>query len=255
MKTFIFDLDGTMYRGNAIIDSAKVYLDYCIQQNIPFIFLTNNAMRTRQEIAKHMLDMGYEGINPSMFYNSAMASVQYVKDHYKERKVYYIGCDGLKEALVEEGFIFDDQHPDFVFVGLQKDIDYNGYSKALSYLLNGAKLIGTNKDRILAKPSGFELGNGAIISMFEYASKQISPDIAKPSCVILEYCCKYFDLNYEDIVLIGDNLETDIKLGFNLSIKTVFVQTGIHTKSDIDSLKIYPDVIVDELSDLIGVDL
>lgn len=41
-------------------------------------------MRTPQENVKHMQDMGYTNIEPSMFYNSAMAACQYVKKHYKE---------------------------------------------------------------------------------------------------------------------------------------------------------------------------
>ena len=71
MKTLVFDLDGTMYRGTQIIESAHQFLDYCIQKDIPFIFLTNNSMRTPQENVKHMEEMGYTNIKPEMFYNSA----------------------------------------------------------------------------------------------------------------------------------------------------------------------------------------
>ncbi|MFR3429425.1 MAG: hypothetical protein ACLTTH_04630 [Holdemanella porci] len=52
MKTLVFDLDGTMYRGTQIIESAHQFLDYCIQKDIPFIFLTNNSMRTPQRKCK-----------------------------------------------------------------------------------------------------------------------------------------------------------------------------------------------------------
>ena len=67
MKTLVFDLDGTMYRGTQIIESAHQFLDYCIQMDIPFIFLTNNSMRTPQENVKHMEEMGYTNIKPEMF--------------------------------------------------------------------------------------------------------------------------------------------------------------------------------------------
>ena len=89
MKTLVFDLDGTMYRGTQIIESAHQFLDYCILKKIPFIFLTNNSMRTPQENVKHMEDMGYTNIEPSMFYNSAMAACQYVKKHYGGNRAYY----------------------------------------------------------------------------------------------------------------------------------------------------------------------
>ena len=134
MKTLVFDLDGTMYRGTQIIESAHQFLDYCIQKDIPFIFLTNNSMRTPQENVKHMEEMGYTNIKPEMFYNSAMAASQYVKKHYEGNKAYYIGKQGMKDALNQEGFIIDDENPDFVFIGLDKDATYASYSKALSLI-------------------------------------------------------------------------------------------------------------------------
>ena len=249
MKTLIFDLDGTMYRGSSIIESARIFLEHCQSKQIPFIFLTNNSMRTRQENADHMLRMGYQNISKDLFYNSAMASCQYVRRHYTGDKAYYIGQEGMREALLEEGFVITKNDPDFVFVGLDKTADYASYSKALEFLLNGAKLIGTNKDRILAKPEGFELGNGSIVKMFEYAIDAKSPDISKPYTPILDLCLEYFHLKKEDVILIGDNLETDILLGKNAGVKTVFVQTGVHTKDDIQRLHIEPDRVVEELTD------
>lgn len=251
MKTLIFDLDGTMYRGNEIIESAHQFLDYCILNKIPFLFMTNNSMRTTEENVQHMLKMGYTNISPDMFYNSAMAACQYVKHNYSQKKAFYIGKEGMRQALIHEGFVITDKDPDFVFVGLDKEGTYETYSKALSFLLNGAKLIGTNSDRILAKPNGFEVGNGSVVHMFEYATQQESPKIAKPYRPILDLCLDYFHLKENEVILIGDNLETDIKLGFENNIDTIFVQTGVHKKEDIDFLKIYPTYTVEILMDVV----
>ena len=208
-------------------------------------------MRTPQENVKHMEEMGYTNIKPEMFYNSAMAASQYVKKHYEGNKAYYIGKQGMKDALNQEGFIIDDENPDFVFIGLDKDATYASYSKALSLILNGAKIIGTTNDRILAKPGGFEVGNGSVVDMFEYAANQKSPRIGKPNRAILDLCLEYFGLKEDEIVLIGDNLETDIKLGYEQNIETVLVQTGVHNKEDIERLKIYPTHVVNTLMDLV----
>ena len=86
MKTVVLDLDGTMYRGSQIIQSAKEFIDYCLENKIPFIFLTNNAMRTRAQNVKHMLDMGYSGISSEQFFNSAMAACAYAKKQYSIKR-------------------------------------------------------------------------------------------------------------------------------------------------------------------------
>lgn len=250
MKTVVLDLDGTMYRGTQIIQSAKAFIDYCLEKKIPFVFLTNNAMRTRKQNAKHMLDMGYSGISSEQFFNSAMAACLYAKQYYDIKRAVYLGKDGLKEAMELASIDYDPISPQAVFVGLNKEATYQDYSQYLTYLLNGAKLIGTNKDRILASPNGFEMGNGSIIAMFEYASNQISPNIGKPSTSILKLCLDHFELEPDDIILVGDNLETDIKLGENANIETVFVQTGVHTKADIEVLNIHPTYVIDHLMEL-----
>lgn len=250
MKTIIFDLDGTIYRGKEIIPGARVFLEACQKEGIPYYFLTNNSMRTPLQNAQHMLEMGYTGIRPEQFFNSAMASAMYAREHFEGKKAWYIGEAGMKQALEENGFVITEDHPDFVFVGLDKNADYRKYSRALSFLLNGARLIGTNKDRILAKPGGFEVGNGSVVALFEYATGQKSPDIAKPSGVMLDLCLKYFNLRREDVILVGDNLETDIALGYYNHVETLFVTSGVHTEQDIDRLKIIPDHRTEDLSEL-----
>lgn len=250
MKTVIFDLDGTMYRGTAPIEAGIRAVQFLQEHNIPYMFLTNNSMRTPAENRIHMENMGYTGIRDEDFYNSAMASVEYVKRTCDKRKCWYIGEDGMKDALEKGGFVLDEENPDFVFVGLSRKADYALYSKALTYLLNGAVLIGTNMDRKLPSPTGFDVGNGSIVTMFEYASGQKSPDVAKPNAPILEYALDQAGINKNQAVIVGDNLETDIALGYNNGVETVFVQTGVHTDQDIDRLKVFPDHCVKSLDEV-----
>lgn len=38
MKTLLLDLDGTMYRGTQIIESAKALIDQCVEKGVPYLF-------------------------------------------------------------------------------------------------------------------------------------------------------------------------------------------------------------------------
>ena len=73
-KTCLIDLDGTMYCGDTLIEGAKRFIDWMLEHQHPFLFLTNNATRTRAENVAHMEKLGYRGIKPSHFFTSAMAS-------------------------------------------------------------------------------------------------------------------------------------------------------------------------------------
>lgn len=250
MKALLLDLDGTMYRGSKMMKGGKELMEALHQNQQRYLFLTNNSKRTRKQNVEHMEKMGYIGIRKQDFFTSAMAAAIYVRKHYEKRKVFMIGEEGLREALLEQGFLFDDENPDFVFVGLDQKGNYQKYSHAVNALINGAVLIGTNDDRILAQENGFMLGNGSVVAMMEYASNQKSPCIGKPHAPILTEALETAQLNKDEVLLVGDNLETDILLGKQNGVETVLVLGGVHTQADCDRLGIYPDHIVSDLNQL-----
>lgn len=249
LKTYLIDLDGTMYRGDSNIDGAKEFIDDCLKKKIPFYFLTNNATRTLRQNVEHMEKLGFQGIQENQFFTSSMAACRHMaKKGYK--KAQYIGMDGLKEALMSSHFEIS-EHPECVFIGLDKEGTYEKYTQALQYLLEGAILVGTNDDRLLAHGNTYYVGNGSIVRMFEYATGQTSLRIGKPSGVILQEALEYYHLNKEDCILVGDNLETDIALGVNEHVETVLVTSGVHSVDDIQRLNIHPDRIIQRLDELI----
>ena len=124
MKTYIFDLDGTMYRGTSIIEDARLTIEKMHQLNIPYVFLTNNATRTRTENKENMLKMGYQHIEENMFFTSAMAAVSYAKKRAETNKVAMLGVSGLKEAIELYGFELNETESEFLFVGLDVNATY-----------------------------------------------------------------------------------------------------------------------------------
>ena len=236
MKTYIIDLDGTMYRGNTNIDGAREFIDYLHLKNLPYIFLTNNATRTKKQAKEHMLNLGFKGIKEEDFFTSAMAAAKFIAKNYSEKKCFMLGESGLEEALKEWNFEFIQENPDFVVVGLDRNATYKSYSEALHHILAGAKFIATNPDRLLANNGTFDVE---------------AIKIGKPYQIILDILLEEKNLKKEDLIFIGDNLETDIKLGYDAKIETIMVCSGVHTEKDIDRLKVYPTKVIKNLRELI----
>lgn len=251
MKTYVIDLDGTMYSGNNNIDGAREFISYLQEKNIPYIFLTNNATRTKKQAKEHMLNLGFKNIKEDDFFTSAIAAAKYVSKNFLEKKCFVIGEDGLLEALNEEHFEFVEDRADFVFVGLDRKADYKKYSQAIHNILNGSKFIATNVDRLLPNNGKFDAGNGAAVAMIEYATNIKSEKIGKPYPIILDILMSEYNLEKNDLILIGDNLETDIKLGYDCNIETIMVCTGVHTPKDIEILKVFPTTCINNLKELI----
>lgn len=251
MKTYIIDLDGTMYSGGTNIDGARQFIDYLHSKNLPYIFLTNNATRTKKQAKEHMLNLGFKDIKEEDFFTSAMATAQYIAKNYTEKKCFMLGESGLEEALKERNLELVQKNANFVVVGLDRNATYKKYSEALHHILKGAKFIATNPDRLLANNGTFDIGNGAVIDMLEYASGVEAVKIGKPYQTILNILLEEKKLKKEDIILLGDNLETDIRLGYDAKIETIMVCSGVHTEKDIDRLKVYPTRVVKNLRELI----
>ena len=123
MKSYLIDLDGTMYRGNENIDGAREFIAWCIAKQQPFYFLTNNATRTRLENVQHMEKLGFKGIREDQFFTSSMAAARTMQKFSTKRNAYMIGQAGLREALLDAGFKLVEEDVDFVFVGLDGAVD------------------------------------------------------------------------------------------------------------------------------------
>ena len=246
----MIDLDGTMYHGTKIIESAHDFMKEAQRRNIDILFLTNNASRTQKQAAEHMMKMGYENIRPEQFYTSAMAAADEVKRISEKRRAYMIGELGLKEALLSQGFELVDCDADFVLVGLDRNASYRDYSLAFRQLHQGAVLVGTNSDTVLLSEEGVNVGNGSIVHMLETCSGLTSMQIGKPSSVILDCALRYTGWSKEEVLIIGDNLHTDILCGVQSQVKSALVLTGISKREDIEKTGIQPDVVVESMIDL-----
>ena len=251
MAIYLFDLDGTMYHGTKIVPEARLLVEQLIKRRQAFYFLTNNASRTPAENVELMKSIGFSSLSVSQFFNSAMACVSYTAKHFSGRQVMMIGQAGLAVELAKHGFSIVREGADLVMVGLNQSGNYQLYSLALRNLLAGAVLIGTNQDRILLNEEGANIGNGSVIKLLEYASGQEALITGKPSEIFLDEALAYWQLDREEVIIVGDNLETDILCGLNAGVKTIFVLGGVHDIADIDRLQIKPDRIISTLKELI----
>ena len=249
-KTLFIDLDGTLYRGDEKIESAITFVHDLQEQQIPFFFLTNNAMRTHQQNTDKLLAMGYQNIHPEQFFTSAMAASRYAKHHQFGNRVFCLGESGLQEALLEQGFELCEEDVDCVVVGLDSHATYHRYSDAYRCLMNNAFFIATNPDRRIPTGQTSQIGNGAIVKMLEYASEKECLMIGKPHTPMLEEMLLYANVDKFDCIIIGDNLETDIAFGVSHDVETIFVTTGVHTKEDQERFQIHATHCVSKLTEL-----
>lgn len=225
-KAYCFDLDGTVYRGNTIIPEARESIAKLRTEGIKPFFVTNNAKMTQQQIYDKLSKMGIE-LELDHIMSSALATAHYIADNYPASKVYVIGEDGLREALQSVGIEIVEDDADFVVQGIDFAVTYDKLEQAGYQLQNGAKLIATNSDLKIPKERGFVPGNGSLVKLLAEVSSVEPLFIGKPEPHMLRTIQEKFNLEKSDLLMIGDNYDTDILAGIHFDIDTCHVNTGV----------------------------
>ena len=228
-QAYCFDLDGTVYRGKEPIPSAVRFIHKLQQQGIDTYFVTNNSSKTPKQLQQALENIGIVSSTESIF-SSALSTAKYVAKHYHGAKVHMIGSDGIRTALEAENIRLvdiDDARPDVVVMGMDRSIDYKKIIKASVAIQNGAVLIGTNQDIRFPSELGFLPGNGSFVQLVAKVAGVEPIYIGKPSPVMLEMIREKFGYKKEEMVMIGDNYETDISSGIQFGCDTIHVNTGV----------------------------
>lgn len=240
IKGILCDLDGTIYRGSDPIPGASAFISRLSSKIIPYLFVTNRANRTPEVICEHVLSLGIP-CRPDNILTSAQATANYLQ----KSSVFYIGEQGLREALRKAQITFNDENPDYVVVGLDRDITYEKIEKAANLIRSGSEFVATNPDKVVNSDKGLSPGNGSIVAAIEAASGKDAVFIGKPNKAIFDTALKRLDLSKDEVLLVGDNLEVDIKGGLNVGLRTALILTGVSTREHLKESSIKPTWVVE----------
>ncbi|MGX7030714.1 TIGR01457 family HAD-type hydrolase [Vagococcus zengguangii] len=248
-KGYLLDLDGTIYKGTQSIEGAKEFVERLQAEQLPFLFVTNNTTKTPQAVQKNLASNFDIVVDESSIYTASLATADYLKSLDKGNRVYVIGESGLIDCLLAEGFVWEETTPDFVVVGLDRQFNYDKLVKATLAIQNGALFIGTNPDKNIPTEAGLYPGAGSLVTCLATSTQQEPIIIGKPSSVIMEGALQRMGLEKTDVVMVGDNYETDIQAGIQNDIATLLVLTGFTQPDEVPTLPTAPTHVLTNLAE------
>lgn len=247
-KGYLIDLDGTMYRGSEVIPEAIPFINQLAEREIPYVFVTNNSTKTTQAVAEKLNQLGIQAKHNQVV-TSSMATAKYLQEQ-SLKTCYCIGQSGLKDAMKQHDIqLVDGTDADAVVVGLDVDITYDKLAKACIAIRKGARFISTNRDHAIPTDDGMGPGNGAFTALVQTSTQQNPIFIGKPDTIIMKEALDVLGLPKEDVLMIGDNYQTDIQSGFNAGVDTLFVHTGVTSKEELATFVQQPTHIIENLSE------
>ena len=245
----IIDLDGTIYRGNQLVEHAKTFFAMFNESNVNYKCFTNCSNRTPREVAIVLKEMGLD-VRESNIITSGCIVLRYLQSIDRRAAVYVVGSASFKEYLHRGNVELvngTDRPADYVIVGFCTDFTYDDLSCALWHIQKGAKFITTNMDDTIPVGDDIVPHTGAICAFLEYASKQEPFNMGKPS----KYAGAFFREMFgsDDVLVVGDRIDTDMLFARNNGFTGCLVLTGIAMRQDTDNSKCHYYNIFNNLQD------
>jgi HAD superfamily hydrolase (TIGR01458 family) len=114
--------------------------------------------------------------------------------------------------------------------------------------MKGADLIALEKDRYWMAPDGLSLSAGPFVSALEYATGKTAALVGKPSKAFFSLALDDMGLAGDQVVMIGDDILTDVGGAQQAGIRGALVRTGKFSEEALKNSGIRPDFILDSIA-------
>ncbi|MGZ3560084.1 MAG: HAD-IIA family hydrolase [Thermodesulfobacteriota bacterium] len=243
-RGFIFDLDGTIYLGDLLIPGADRIIRLLREKGKKVVFLSNKPLQTGEDYASKLTQLGIPA-EPDEVINSTFVIMHYLKKNAPQARIFVVGETPFIEELKRAGFRITEEprEIDYVVVAFDRTFDYRKLNIAFQAIKKfGAHFVATNPDRTCPVEGG-EIPDcaGMIAAIEAVTEKKVEVIVGKPSPIMIQAVLDVLGLRPEDCILIGDRLETDIKMGKDSGIATGIVLTGVTDEEILKRVKHTPD--------------
>lgn len=254
IQAMMIDIDGTLIRGDQALPGMPEFFQFMNNHHIKFQVASNNATKTIHTYQQKLAALGADLTIENVLTCSTVTAL-YLQEHFPNGKVYMIGQAGLSEALTDAGIGIADGFNgkvDAVVVGGDYELTYDKLKYASLHIQQGAEFIGTNPDLLYPTDEGLVPECGMTLVALETATEVKPKIMGKPNQFMFELGMKKMGVKPAGTAMLGDRLETDIEGGQRAGMKSILVETGVDNRASTKSKNIFPDLIVEDLEELVS---
>jgi HAD superfamily hydrolase (TIGR01450 family) len=251
-RGWLFDLDGTVYRGETPIPGAAETIAALRADGRRVAFLSNKPLATGADYAGKLTRLGIPAVADDVI-TSSLVLARHLRRLDPGAPVFVIGEPPLVAELRAHGFeVRRDARVRWVVIALDRTFDYAKLCTALQAVRGGARLIATNPDRTCPTEEG-EIPDcaGMIGAVEAVTGVRVEVVVGKPSPLMLEAALERLGLPARECVMVGDRIETDVVMGKRLGLATVLVLSGITRADDPRVAEVAPDAVLGSIRELV----
>lgn len=254
MKLYLFDMDGTLYLGDALFPFAPALLRRIRETGGNYLFLTNNSSKSVKDYVKKMERLGISSCE-SDFMTSSQATAYYLRKHHRGQKLYVCGTQSLKDELQENGFTVteDVEQTQCIVMGFDTELTFQKLHDVSYLLLTKPDIpyIATNPDLVCPTEFGSVPDCGSVCGMIYNATDRKPVVIGKPSPMMPQLAMEKMGVSKEETCMVGDRIYTDIVSGLNAGITGILVMSGETTYQILEQSKEKPHLVLSDAGEIL----
>lgn len=247
-RGIIFDIDGTVLRGDQMIPGARQTIESLRFQGYPLLFITNALESPEEQVAR--LAKVKIDTSPDEIVTAPLLLKGYLHAHMPAATIFVISDPPLPESLGQDFRISENpEEIDAVIVSGDRDFNFHKLNIAFQALRRGARFLAVNADATCPVPGGEIPDAGAVIGALEGCSnRKLELVSGKPSPLVIETALERLGLTAGECLIVGDSLESDILMGKRAGMITALVLTGVTRRKDLAHAPVQPDHILESVA-------
>lgn len=226
----LLDLDGVLYVGPAAVPGAARAVRAARAADVAVAFVTNNASRTPETVAAHLLELGIQAEAADVV-TSAQAAARLLAGLVPTGSpVLVVGGDGLRHALRDRGLVpvaTWAERPVAVAQGFAPDVDWRLLAEGTAAVRAGVPWVASNLDRTIPTALGISPGNGTLVDVVAAASGRRPVVAGKPELPLHREAARR--VGAQRPLVVGDRLDTDIEGANRAGVPSLLVLSGVTT--------------------------
>lgn len=223
----LIDLSGVLYEGGTPLPGAAEALSRLRERGLPLRFLTNTTRSPRRRVLARLHAMGFD-IRDEEVYSAPQAALDYLLAH------------GLRPWLLVHPDLEEDfapvprDPPNAVLMGdAAEGFTYARLNTAFRLLLEHAPLLAMGRNRYFRDSDGrLSLDAGPFVAALEYAAQVEALVLGKPAAEFYHAVLHDLRCAPRDAVMIGDDVEADVRGAAAAGLTAVLVRTGKYRPGD-----------------------
>jgi len=247
VRGVLLDLDGTLYVGDKLLPGVPEAMAAIERAGLGVRFVTNITSKPRDAVVARLAGMGL-GINIGHVF-SAPCVARDVLMRRGVKRAYMLLRDSVIADLA--GIEAVESHPEAVIIGdLGESFSYERLNRAFRFVRGGAEFFTLARNRYFQGTDGLYLDVGAFVAALEYGTRKEATLLGKPAPEFFTSAVRDLGLEVDEVIMVGDDLESDVGGGQRAGLTGVLVRTGKYRADDLEQSGVKPDAVIDSLADL-----